>query len=63
MGAEPFDKSAQIVIQWSQEDRAWIAAVHSAGPLAISRVMADGASPSKAFRALDEVIGIMGDAL
>lgn len=49
-----FDRSCSIVIRWSQDDGAWLASVPELKPCT-----ADGPTPSKALRALDELLGVL----
>lgn len=48
-----------ILIQWSDVDGAWIASlVNAERPIKLGRINADGSTPSKALRNLDELLAI-----
>lgn len=49
-----FDRSCSIVIRWSQDDGVWLASVPELKPCT-----AHGPTPSKALRALDELLGAL----
>ena len=54
-----FDRTVAIHIQWSEADQAWLASLHHAThPHPLGYVNADGATPTKALRALDERMSI-----